>query len=212
MKTTERTKVKRSPKRGLYDEESIYRILDQEYLCHVGIIHRGAAVVIPTMYGREGNSLFLHGASVSRLMQELEKGESMCLSVANVSGLVLARSAFHHSLNYESVVVFGKGKLVEEERKEHALKVISDHLIPDRWEEVRLPSVKELKATSVIEVVIEEASAKERTGPPVDDKPDYELDVWAGVLPVDKKYGHPISDEKLKKGISISNSVNQLKK
>lgn len=212
MKTTERTKVKRSPKRGLYDEESIYRILDQEYLCHVGIIHRGAPVVIPTMYGREGNSLFLHGASVSRLMQELEKGENMCLSVANVSGLVLARSAFHHSLNYESVVVFGKGKLVEEERKEYALKVISDHLIPGRWEEVRLPSVKELKATSVIEVVIEEASAKERTGPPVDDKPDYELDVWAGVLPVDKKYGHPESDEKLKKGISISNSVNQLKK
>ena len=212
MKPTERTKVKRSPKRGLYDEESIYRLLDQEYMSHVGIIHRGAPVVIPTMFGREGNSLFLHGASVSRLMQELEKGENMCLSVANVSGLVLARSAFHHSLNYESVVVFGKGKLVEEERKEHALKVISDHLIPNRWEEVRAPSAKELKATSVIEVIIEEASAKERTGPPVDDKADYELDVWAGVLPVDKKYGQEIADEKLKEGIPTSNSVNQLKK
>jgi nitroimidazol reductase NimA-like FMN-containing flavoprotein (pyridoxamine 5'-phosphate oxidase superfamily) len=210
MNTTKKSKVKRAPKRGAYDEQSIYQVLDKEYLCHVGIVHEGVPVVIPTMFGREGNVLYLHGASVSRLMKELEKGENMCLSVANVSGLVLARSAFHHSLNYESVVVFGKGKRVEEERKEHALKVISDHLIPGRWEEVRPPSVNELKATSVIEVTIEEASAKVRKGPVADDKADYELSIWAGLVPVSKAYAQQISDAQLSEGIKTSNSVIQL--
>ena len=211
MNTSNKSKIKRSPKRALYDEASVHAILDQEFMCHVGIVHQGAPVVIPTMYGREGNSLYLHGASVSRLMKELEKGENMCLSVANVSGLVLARSAFHHSLNYESVVVFGKGKLVSEDKKEHALKVISDHLILGRWEEVRSPSANELKATSVIEVIIEEASAKVRTGPPADDKADYKLDIWAGVLPMSKKYATEIHDPELKSPMDVPDSILQLK-
>lgn len=210
MNTTQKSKVKRSPKRGIYDQETIFKILDSQFLCHVAIVHKGVPVVIPTMYGRSGDSLYLHGASVSRLMKELEKGEAMSLSVANVSGLVLARSAFHHSLNYESVVVFGTGKLVDDQRKEWALKVISDHLIPGRWEEVRAPSEKELKATSVIEIKIEEASAKARSGAPIDDKPDYELDVWAGEVPLIHRYVTPIPDSQLNDETVISPSVKQL--
>ena len=155
-------------------------------------------MVIPTLYGRSGDQLFVHGASVSRLMTELEGEIELSISVAKTKGLVLARSAFHHSLNYESVVLFGKGSLISKtDEKLHALKSVSDHLIPGRWEEVRQPSAKELKATKVIAIPLEEATAKIRTGGPVDDKADYELDIWAGELPVVEKYGSPIADEKL---------------
>ena len=181
----EKSKVKRAPKRGIYNSEEIYAILDKSYLCHISLIHKDYPVSIPTMYGRLGDAIYIHGASVSRLVTELEKGLPMSLSVAEVHGLVLARSAFHHSLNYESVVIFGKGKLVEDEEKLMALKAISDQAVPGRWEEARKPNAKELKATKVIKIQIEEASAKRRTGPPIDDKVDYELDIWAGVIPLD---------------------------
>lgn len=204
---TNKSKVKRAPSRAIYEREGIYKILDKEHLCHVGFIHEGHPVVIPTLYGRRGDNLYIHGASVSRMMKEIEKGIDVCISVGNVTGLVLARSAFHHSANYESVVIFGKGHLVSSEDKSEALKIISDHIIEGRWEEVREPSLKELKATSVIRIEITEASAKKREGDPVDDKPDYELDVWAGVLPVEKRYGSPIPDSKLKNGITLSNSI-----
>ena len=198
MKKTNRSTVKRVPKRGHYDSKTIHVILDQNHICHVGIVHQGAPVVIPTLYGRSGDQLFVHGASVSRLMTELEGEIELSISVAKTKGLVLARSAFHHSLNYESVVLFGKGSLISNtEEKLHALKSVSDHLIPGRWEEVRQPSAKELKATKVIAIPLEEATAKIRTGGPVDDKADYELDIWAGELPVVEKYGSPIADEKL---------------
>lgn len=198
MKKTNRSTVKRVPKRGHYDSKTVNAVLDQNHICHVGIVHQGAPVVIPTLYGRSGDQLFVHGASVSRLMTELEGEIELSISVAKTKGLVLARSAFHHSLNYESVVLFGKGSLISNtEEKLHALKSVSDHLIPGRWEEVRQPSAKELKATKVIAIPLEEATAKIRTGGPVDDKADYELDIWAGELPVVEKYGSPIADEKL---------------
>ena len=207
MKQTERSKVKRAPKRGRYDKETIYKILDAGQICHVGFIHNGRPVVIPTIYGRAENKLFIHGATVSRLIVELEKGIDISLSVAHVDGLVLARSAFHHSMNYRSVVVFGKAKLVADHEKNSALKIISDHLIAGRWEEVREPNAKELKATKVLEISIDEASAKIRTGGPIDDKEDYELDIWAGEIPLKKQAVEPIDDAKLKSGLKVPKSV-----
>lgn len=210
MKNSPKSKVKRAPKRGSYDPNEIYRILDKHYLCHIGFLHNGAPIVIPTMFGRKNNTLFIHGASVSRLVNTLELGIDVSISVAEVNGLVLARSAFHHSLNYESVVLFGTGKLVDEHKKEMALKVISDHLIKQRWEEVRPPSQKELKATKVIQITIDEASAKVRTGGPIDDKKDYELDIWAGVIPIVTNYAQPEVDTNGVQHLSTPQSVLKL--
>lgn len=207
MKKTQRSKVKRAPKRGHYDEETIFSILDAGQICYVGFIHHDRPVVIPTIYGRSGNALFIHGATVSRLIVELEKGIDISLSVAHVDGLILARSAFHHSMNYRSVVVFGKAQPIAADEKNEALKVISDHLIPGRWEEVRAPNAKELKATTVLKIIIDEASAKIRTGGPNDDAEDYELDIWAGEIPLKTVASPPIADEKLKPGIEIPKSV-----
>ena len=212
MENCGKNKIKRAPKRAIYDRKEIYKILDKEYLCHIGFIHNGAPIVIPTMFGRNGDKLYIHGAAVSRLANELAKGQDVCLSVANVNGLVLARSAFHHSLNYESVVIFGKGKEVAEKQKMKALKIISDHLIKGRWEEVRIPNEKELKATKVIEIEIIEISGKSRTGDPVDDKEDYKLDIWAGIVPIGKTYGAPIPDPKLKQSICVSKSILKINK
>lgn len=207
MNKTNKSKIKRAPKRGHYDEETIFRVLDAGQIAHVGFIHHGSPVVIPTIYGRSGNTLYIHGATVSRLIVELEKGIDISLSVAHVDGLVLARSAFHHSMNYRSVVVFGKAKLVKEEEKNAALKIISDHLIPGRWEEVREPNAKELKATKVLEISIDEASAKIRTGGPIDDEEDYALDIWAGEIPLKQSASSPIADEKLKADMNVPKSV-----
>ncbi len=207
MEPSARSKIKRAPKRAHYDLQTIYQILDQSQICHVAFIHKERSVSIPTIFGRSGNKLYIHGASVSRLILELEKGLDICLSVAHVDGLVLARSAFHHSMNYRSVVVFGKARLVQDHELINALKVISDHLIPGRWEEVRLPNNKELKATKVLEIDIEEASAKIRTGAPVDDEEDYALDVWAGVIPYKNMVLAPVPDERLKPGSYLPESV-----
>lgn len=212
MQNSNRSQVKRSPKRGIYDREDIYQILDTHSLCHVALIHNKAPVVIPTMYGRSGDSIFIHGASVSRLITELEGGVDVCVSVAQINDLVLARSAFHHSMNYESVVIFGKAKLVGDNEKELALKRISDHLIPGRWEEVRKPNSKELKATKVIEIEMIDVSAKARTGGPVDDKEDYALPIWAGNVPVLHRYGMAKTDDKLEHDLGIPESVQRLVK
>ena len=207
MSQTSRSKIKRAPKRGHYDEETIFQVLDAGQICHAGFIHNNHPVVIPTIYGRSGNTLYIHGAAVSRLIVELEKGIDISLSVAHIDGLVLARSAFHHSMNYRSVVVFGNAKLVDDDEKNAALKAISDHLIPGRWEEIREPNVKELKATKVLEITIEEASAKIRTGAPIDDSEDYELNIWAGEIPLKKLATIPIADAKLKPGLEVPKSV-----
>ncbi len=209
MNKSSRSKIRRAPKRGHYDEKSIYQILDSGQICHVGFIHHGKPVVIPTIYGRLNNKLYIHGATVSRLIVELEKGIDISLSVAHVDGLVLARSAFHHSMNYRSVVIFGKAAIVNDDEKNDALKIISDHLIPGRWEEVRAPNAKELKATKVLEITIEEASAKIRIGEPIDDDQDYILDIWAGEIPLKKMVFPPIPDTKLKDGLEIPKSVTE---
>jgi len=212
MKQSEKTRVRRVPSRGNYDPEIIHQILDAHFLCHVAFIQDGYPVVIPTLYGRKEDRLYLHGAASSRLLKTLAKGVPLSLSVTLVDGFVLARSAFHHSMNYRSVVLFGKGEPVPENEKYEALKIISDHLIPGRWEEIREPNKKELKATHLIAIPIREASAKIRTGPPNDDKPDYKLDVWAGEVPLKLSAADPVPDPRLKQGLSPSEVMADLLK
>ncbi len=210
---TEKSKVKRIPKRGFYDKETIYRILDNDFVCQIGFIYNNYPVVIPTIYGRKDDMLYFHGASVSRMLQTLEKGIQISLNVTRTNGIVLARSAFHHSLNYESVTIFGNATLVDiEEDKIKALHIITDYIIPERWEEVRAPNKKELNVTKVLQLKIEEASAKIRAEGVGDDKEDYKLDIWAGILPIERNYGTPINDDKLKEGIAIPKSVKNLMK
>lgn len=202
--------VKRAPKRGFYDKETIYKILDSSFVCHVGFVVDGRPFVIPTAYGRHGDRLYLHGATTSRMMLELEKGMPVCITVTHLDGIVLARSAFHHSMNYRSVVVFGTARLVEPEGKEEALYHLTEHILAGRWDEVRPPTSKELKGTTILSVKIETASAKIRQGPPVDDEPDYALPVWAGVVPVSNEFGTPQPDPLLKNGVLLSDSIKQL--
>jgi nitroimidazol reductase NimA-like FMN-containing flavoprotein (pyridoxamine 5'-phosphate oxidase superfamily) len=201
MSIPKKLKVIRNPGRGHYDKETIYRILDRTFLCHTGFIHEGYPVVIPTLFGRDGDTLYLHGSQASRMMKDLEAGADVCITVTNVDGLVLARSAYHHSMNYESVVIFGKAKVVPDADKVRTLKVVSDHLLKGRWEDVRQPNAKELKATMVLSVSLENASAKIRSGDPVDEKEDYSLPHWAGIIPVKTMFGPPESDKKLLKKI-----------
>lgn len=210
---TDKTKVKRIPQRGFYDKESINEILDSDFVCQIGFVYDDYPVVIPIIYGRKEDCLYFHGASVSRLLVSMEGGIPVSLNVTRTDGIVLARSAFHHSANYRSVTVFGAAELVtDDEERLAALKIISDQVLPGRWEEVRQPNRKELKATKVLKLKITEASAKIRTGPPKDEKADYELSVWAGVLPVKTIYGNPIADTELKSGIALPDSLNQLLK
>ena len=193
-----RTRVVREPERGVYDRESIYRILDEAFLCHVGFSVDGQPFVIPTSFGRKGANLYIHGSAASRMLRQMKEGVSVCVTVTLLDGLVLARSVFNHSMNYRSVVILGKATLVEDpEEKLEALRVLSEHIIPGRWDDVRQPNERELKATSVLHVPIEEFSAKVRTGPPIDDAEDYSISTWAGVLPLEMKVEAPISDPKL---------------
>ncbi len=208
IKPTRRTKLKRIPKRGHFDRETIYKILDEAFICHLGFTIEGQTFVIPTAYGRKGDLLFVHGSAASRMMREMSKGIEVCLTVTLIDGLVLARSAFHHSLNYRSVVIFGAAEVVTDEaEKNEALFAFTEHLIPNRWADVREPNLKELKATIVLKLAINEASAKMRMGPPIDDDEDYDLDVWAGVIPLPTTAGKAISDDKLKSHIVVPQYV-----
>jgi uncharacterized protein len=208
MNLTERTRLHRLPKRGSHDIAVTNEILDAAFLAHVGFHVNGQPFVIPTLYGRDGDKLYLHGSAASRMLRELETGVPACVTVTMVDGLVLARSAFHHSMNYRSVMVFGTArKIVDPELKARALRVISDHLIEGRWNDVREPTENELKATAVLEFSIEEASAKIRTGPPIDDTEDYVLPVWAGILPLEIKVGTPIPDPQLAANFEVPDYV-----
>jgi uncharacterized protein len=183
--STTRSKLRRLPERGGYDWTTVAEILDAGFLAFVGFSVEQQPFVIPTLYGRDGETVYLHGSAASRMMRHLSAGVPACVTVALVDGIVLARSAFNHSMNYRSVAVFGTAKKIEDaDEKCSALKVISDHLLAGRWDDVRLPTPQELKATTVLKVVVEEASAKVRTGPPADDEADYGLRAWAGVLPL----------------------------
>lgn len=198
MQTTIRTELRRLPNRGSHEAEVVHGILDTAFLAHVGFSLDGQPFVIPTLYGREGDRLYLHGSAASRMLRELDSGIAACVTVTLVDGLVLARSAFHHSMNYRSVVAFGTArKIVSAAEKERALRIISEHLISGRWNDVRLPTEQELKATAVLEFTIEEASAKVRTGPPLDDEEDYALPVWAGVLPLELTPKDALPDSRL---------------
>ncbi|MEM1321788.1 MAG: pyridoxamine 5'-phosphate oxidase family protein [Bacteroidota bacterium] len=204
---TPRNTVKRVPKRGHYDKASIYPILDAAYICHVGFAHEGQPFVIPTAFGRSGDQIFLHGSTKSRMMMSLEQGIPACITVTHIDALVLARSTFHHSVNYRSAVIFGRGRALEGEEKMNALAVITDQILPGRWDEARIPNAKELKATTVIAIDIEQASAKIRAAPPNDERADYELPVWAGLLPLRKGYDLPEADPLLRADIPMPESV-----
>ena len=195
---TARTTLKRLPQRGAFDRESVNQILDEGFICHVGFAVDGQPFVIPTGYARAGDRLFIHGSQASRMLRTLGQGIEVCLTVTLVDGLVLARSAFHHSMNYRSVVVFGRAVVVDErEEKLAALRALSDHMIPGRWDDAREPNGREIQLTTVLSLPLSEASAKVRTGPPLDDEEDYELSVWAGVIPLRLVANAPIPDPRL---------------
>jgi nitroimidazol reductase NimA-like FMN-containing flavoprotein (pyridoxamine 5'-phosphate oxidase superfamily) len=195
FRKTARTKLRRLPKRGHYQRDDVYSTLDEGLACHVGFALDGQPYVIPTTYGRSGDLLYIHGSAASRTLRELGDGIDVCVTVTIVDGLVLARSLFHHSFNYRSVVVFGRARLVTDpEEKLEALRHFVDHVAPGRWAEARAPTAKELKATTVLALPIEEASAKMRSGPPADDEEDYALPVWAGVIPLHLAAGAPLPD------------------
>ena len=210
---TERTRVRRLPKRGAYDSETINSILDEAFVCHIGFVVDGQPYVIPTGFARIDNDLYIHGSSASRMLRSLAEGVQVCVTVTLVDGLVLARSAFHHSMNYRSVVILGKATLIEEpQEKDRAMEALTEHIVPGRWKDVRWPTELELKATSVLKVPIEEASAKIRTGGPVDDEEDYTIDIWAGVLPLNLVSGQPIEDERLTQEIELPKYIQDYKR
>ena len=207
---TSRTRVVREPQRAVYERETIYRILDEAFLCHVGFSVDGQPFVIPTSYGRKDANLYIHGSAASRMLRHVKEGIPVCVTVTLLDGLVLARSIFNHSMNYRSVVILGNATLVENpEEKLNALSVLSEHILPGRWDDSRQPNVQELKATSVLRVPIEEFSAKVRTGPPIDDAEDMAFPTWAGVLPLEIKAEEPIPDKELKPEISIPPYIQQ---
>jgi uncharacterized protein len=193
---TSRTRVVREGFRGLYDRETVNQILDEGLLCHVGFVADGQPFVIPTLYGREGNVLYIHGSVASRMLRNLQASLPVCVTVTLVDGLVLARSVFNHSMNYRSVVILGHASLVDDPaEKLAALRALSEHVVPHRWDDARQPNEKELKITSVLKVPIDEFSAKVRVGPPVDDAEDLPFPTWAGVLPFETHAAEPIPDE-----------------
>src|SRR5881396_231472 len=199
---TPRTTLKRLPQRGSYDRELINQILDEGFVCHVGFAVDGQPFVIPTGYARVGDSLVIHGSQAGRMLRTLGQGIDVCVTVTLIDGLVLARSAFHHSMNYRSVVVFGRATVVDDPvEKAAALRALSEHMISGRWDDVREPNKREVQLTTVLALSLNEASAKVRTGPPLDDEEDYELSVWAGVIPLKLTAGTPVNDDRLTAGI-----------
>ena len=205
---TARTRVVREPQRAVYDRETVYRILDEGFICHVGFAVEGQPFVIPTSYGRKDASLYIHGSAASRMLRQMKEGVRVCVTVTLLDGLVLARSVFNHSMNYRSVVVLGNAELVEDpEEKLEALRVLSEHILPGRWDDARQPNERELKATSVLRLAIEEFSAKVRSGPAIDDEEDYSFPTWAGVVPLETKPGVPIEDARLLPGREVPEYV-----
>ena len=192
---TTRTRVVREPQRAIYDRDAVNHILDEAFLCHVGFVVDGQPFVIPTSFGRDGDVLYIHGSIASRMLRNLGQGVPACITVTLVDGLVLARSVFNHSMNYRSVVILGTATLVDDPaEKLAALRAISEHIIPHRWDDSRQPNEKELKATSVLRLPINEFSAKVRVGPPMDEEEDYSFPTWAGVIPLEMTAGAAIPD------------------
>jgi nitroimidazol reductase NimA-like FMN-containing flavoprotein (pyridoxamine 5'-phosphate oxidase superfamily) len=204
FKPTERTQVRRLPARAAYDSETVFKILDEGFVCHIGFVVDGQPYVIPTGYARAGDTLYIHGSPASRMLRTLSGGVIVCVTVTLLDGLVLARSAFHHSMNYRSVVILGHASVVEgREEKLRALEALTEHVIHGRWKDVRQPTESELKATLVLALPLAEVSAKVRTGPPKDDDEDYQLPIWAGVLPLPITPGVPQPDPRLVPGVEM---------
>ncbi len=200
---SERTRVVREPHRAVYERQAIYKILDEAMVCHVGFAVEGQPFVIPTMFARVGDELYLHGSAASRMLRNLSAGAPVCVTVTLIDGLVLARSVFNHSMNYRSVVALGQAKLIDEPaEKLRALQAFTEKLIPGRWQDARQPNEKELKATSIVRLPLTEISAKVRTGPVEDDLEDYALRVWVGVIPLRLVPDAPIRDERCDPSIS----------
>jgi nitroimidazol reductase NimA-like FMN-containing flavoprotein (pyridoxamine 5'-phosphate oxidase superfamily) len=201
---TPRTRVVRESDRGVYDRETVYRILDEGFLCHVGFVTDGQPFVIPTSYGRVDGNLYIHGSAASRMLRQLKESVPVCVTVTLLDGLVLARSVFNHSMNYRSVMILGKATLVDDPREKiAALHALSEHILPGRWADARQPNERELKATSVLRLPVEEFSAKVRIGPPIDDEEDYSFPTWAGVIPLELTTGRPIDDPRLEPGREV---------
>jgi len=205
---TARTRVVREAHRGVYERAAAYEILDEGFICHVGFVVDGQPFVIPTGYGRTGDNLYIHGSAASRMLRNLDKGIPVCITVTLLDGLVLARSIFNHSMNYRSVMVLGTAVAVrDEQEKLEALRLLSEHILPGRWADSRLPNEKELKQTLVLRLPIEEFSAKVRQGPAIDDEEDLSFPTWAGVIPLETVAGTPISDALLAQGTPAPNYV-----
>lgn len=200
---TQRSQIKRVPQRGNYERELIYQILDEALICHLGFTLDNQPFVIPTAYGRVEDQLYIHGSPASRMLRSLLTGIEVCLTVTLLDGLVMARSAFHHSMNYRSVVIFGTASVVKNaDQKLEALRAFTQHVVPGRWAEVRQPNSQELQGTLVLSLPLAEASAKIRTGAPLDDEADYDLPVWAGVVPLQLVAGEAIADSRNQPGIT----------
>ena len=212
IQPTGKTELKRIPKRGSFNRAAIYQILDEAFVCHVGFTVNEQPVVIPTGYARVGDNLLIHGSAASRMLKAMAAEVDVCVTVTLIDGLVLARSALHHCMNYRSVMIFGRARVLnDQQEKVAALRAFTEHIIARRWDEVRPPNVQELKATTVLALPLQELSAKTRAGAPVDDEKDYALDVWAGVIPLTLSTGEPIADRRVKEGVSIPASVSKYK-
>jgi hypothetical protein len=202
---TPRSTVRRLPERGRYDRETIDAVLDEGLVCHVGFVDGGQPFVVPSAYARMGDRLVIHGSAASRMLKALAAGAPACVTVTLLDGLVLARSAFHHSMNYRSVVVLGRAvEVTDSAERMAAFEAIVEHVLPGRWSEVRWPTEQELRATTVLRLPLDEASAKVRSGDPIDDEEDLALDCWAGVIPFGVKIGDPVAAAELRAGISMS--------
>jgi uncharacterized protein len=200
---SERTRIVREPQRAVYDRRTIYEILDEAFVCHVGFTANGQTFVIPTMYARVGNAIYFHGSAASRMLREAASGLNVCVTVTLADGLVLARSVFNHSMNYRSVVALGNALIVDGPgEKLEALRAFTEKILPGRWNDARQPNDKELKATSILRLALDEASAKVREGGVEDDAEDYTLRVWAGIVPLRLVAEAPVRDERCDAGIA----------
>jgi len=200
----EGTTVRRFPEMARYDRETIYAILDEALLCHIGFVDGADPVVIPTIHVRSGDNLYVHGAPASRMMKRLSEGVPVCVTATLIDGIVLARAPVHSAYNYRSVVLFGNGVRVRDyDEKLEALRLITEHVTPNRWEDGRTTSKTEVDQTAVVRIPINEASAKVASGPPEDEPEDYDLDIWAGIIPIKLTTGEPIPDPSLRPGIEV---------
>lgn len=205
---SEKTRVTRIPDRGKYDAETVHAILDEGLVCHAGFVVDGQPFVIPTLYARVGGEILFHGSAASRMLRNLSEGVRVCITVTLADGLVLARAAFHHSMNYRSVVALGVAMpVLDENEKMAAMEAFTERIVPGRWADVRLPTPQEMRATTVMRLTLDEVSAKVRTGEPKDEAEDYDLSIWAGVIPLRTVPGAPVPDSALRMKVELPDYV-----